>query len=87
MKTGLTVASERAAIEKLAINTIRTLCMDTRPSPGNWRTTSRAWLRSSKSPWPRFAPYSMFERWICGTRVVGNKTRLCIANCAAVTIR
>src|SRR5215831_14790809 len=28
MKTGLTVASERAAIEKLAINTIRTLCMD-----------------------------------------------------------
>src|SRR5918911_1077955 len=27
MKTGLTVASERAAIEKLAINTIRTLCM------------------------------------------------------------
>ena len=28
MKTGLTVASERAAIEKLAVNTIRTLCMD-----------------------------------------------------------
>src|SRR5215468_5817608 len=28
MKTGLTVASERAGIEKLAINTIRTLCMD-----------------------------------------------------------
>ncbi len=28
MKTGLTVASERSAIEKLAINTIRTLCMD-----------------------------------------------------------
>lgn len=28
MKTGLTVASERAPIEKLAINTIRTLCMD-----------------------------------------------------------
>src|SRR5918911_5551823 len=28
MKTGLTVASERAAIEKLTINTIRTLCMD-----------------------------------------------------------
>src|SRR5438477_6051705 len=28
MKTGMTVASERAAIEKLAINTIRTLCMD-----------------------------------------------------------
>src|SRR5437763_13793058 len=28
MMTGLTVASERAAIEKLAINTIRTLCMD-----------------------------------------------------------
>src|SRR5438874_12190934 len=28
MKTGLTVASEKAAIEKLAINTIRTLCMD-----------------------------------------------------------
>ena len=28
MKTGLTVASERAAIEKVAINTIRTLCMD-----------------------------------------------------------
>src|SRR5438309_1077076 len=26
--TGLTVASERAPIEKLAINTIRTLCMD-----------------------------------------------------------
>ena len=28
MKTGLTVTSESAAIEKLAINTIRTLCMD-----------------------------------------------------------
>jgi transketolase len=28
MKTGLTVASERAPIEKVAINTIRTLCMD-----------------------------------------------------------
>src|SRR3954449_8802082 len=28
MKTGLTVASERAPIEKLATNTIRTLCMD-----------------------------------------------------------
>src|ERR671922_1429363 len=28
MKTGLTVASEKAPIEKLAINTIRTLCMD-----------------------------------------------------------
>ena len=28
MKTGLTVASERTPIEKLAINTIRTLCMD-----------------------------------------------------------
>ena len=28
MKTGLTVASERSAVEKLAINTIRTLCMD-----------------------------------------------------------
>jgi transketolase len=28
MKTGLTVASESAAIEKVAINTIRTLCMD-----------------------------------------------------------
>src|SRR6516225_3508488 len=28
MKTGLTVASERAAIEKVAISTIRTLCMD-----------------------------------------------------------
>ena len=28
MQTGLTVASERAAIEKLAINTIRTLCLD-----------------------------------------------------------
>ncbi len=28
MKTGLAVASERAPIEKLAINTIRTLCMD-----------------------------------------------------------
>jgi transketolase len=28
MKTGLTVASERSTIEKLAINTIRTLCMD-----------------------------------------------------------
>jgi hypothetical protein len=28
MKTGLTVASERAAIVRLAINTIRTLCMD-----------------------------------------------------------
>src|SRR5436189_2958645 len=28
MKTGLAVASEKAAIEKLAINTIRTLCMD-----------------------------------------------------------
>src|SRR5262245_3597589 len=28
MKTGLTVTSERAAIEKVAINTIRTLCMD-----------------------------------------------------------
>jgi phosphoketolase len=28
MKTGLTVASERAAIEKLGINTIGTLCMD-----------------------------------------------------------
>src|SRR5437588_10429489 len=28
MQTGLTVAGESAAIEKLAINTIRTLCMD-----------------------------------------------------------
>jgi transketolase len=28
MKTGLAVAHERSAIEKLAINTIRTLCMD-----------------------------------------------------------
>jgi len=28
MKTGLTVASERSTVEKLAINTIRTLCMD-----------------------------------------------------------
>jgi transketolase len=28
VKTGLTVASERAPIEKVAINTIRTLCMD-----------------------------------------------------------
>src|SRR3954449_3590188 len=28
MKTGLTVASERAPIETLAVNTIRTLCMD-----------------------------------------------------------
>src|SRR6516165_6466623 len=28
MKTGLTVTSEKAAIEKVAINTIRTLCMD-----------------------------------------------------------
>src|SRR5213082_2098244 len=28
MKTGLTVVSERAAIEKMAINTMRTLCMD-----------------------------------------------------------
>src|SRR3954449_6589516 len=28
MKTGLTVSSERAVIEKLAIGTIRTLCMD-----------------------------------------------------------
>src|SRR6266403_2196070 len=28
METGLTVANEKAAIEKLAINTIRTLCMD-----------------------------------------------------------
>ena len=28
MNTDLTVAGERAAIEKLAINTIRTLCMD-----------------------------------------------------------
>ena len=28
MNTGLTVASERAPIERIAINTIRTLCMD-----------------------------------------------------------
>src|SRR6476659_8485937 len=28
MKTGLTVASERSVVEKLAINTIRTLCRD-----------------------------------------------------------
>src|SRR5947208_9361229 len=28
LTTGLTVASEKAPIEKLAINTIRTLCMD-----------------------------------------------------------
>src|SRR5687768_68697 len=28
MKTGLTLAHERAAIEKMATNTIRTLCMD-----------------------------------------------------------
>src|SRR5262245_17709623 len=28
IKTGLTVAHERSALEKLAINTIRTLCMD-----------------------------------------------------------
>src|SRR6516165_5357009 len=28
MKTGLTVASERSPIEKVAVNTIRTLCMD-----------------------------------------------------------
>jgi transketolase len=28
MKTGLTVESEREPIEKVAINTIRTLCMD-----------------------------------------------------------
>jgi transketolase len=28
MKTGLTVASERAAIEKLALNAIRTPCLD-----------------------------------------------------------
>src|SRR5258706_9160194 len=28
METGLTVANERAPIEKVAINTIRTLCMD-----------------------------------------------------------
>src|SRR5438477_11997143 len=28
MKTGMTVASDRAAVEKLATNTMRTLCMD-----------------------------------------------------------
>jgi transketolase len=28
MRTGVTVTSERAAIEKLAVNTIRTQCMD-----------------------------------------------------------
>jgi hypothetical protein len=45
MKTGLTVASESVAIEKVAINTIRTLCMDAVQAansghPGVWATVA-----------------------------------------------
>jgi hypothetical protein len=53
MKTGLTVASERAAIEKLAINTIRTLCMDAVQAANSGHPGSQVEYARTSGRWNR----------------------------------
>src|SRR5215468_4714472 len=81
MKTGLTVASERAAIEKVAINTIRTLCMDAVQAANSGHPGSPMGMAPTA-----YVLWQRFLRFDPGNPIWGNRDRFVLSAGHASTL-
>src|SRR5262245_44245879 len=74
LTTGLTVASERAPIEKLAINTIRTLCMDAVQAANSGHPGSPMGMAPTA-----YVLWQRFLRYDPGDPIWGNRDRFVLS--------
>src|SRR6476619_772827 len=81
MKTGLTFANERAAIEKIAINTIRTLCMDAVQAANSGHPGSPMGMAPTA-----YVLWQRFLRFDPNTPIWGNRDRFVLSAGHASTL-